>query len=378
MRGLRLVAAVAVVGGVLAGCTGAQADDDGALVVVGAARANSAAAGWSGELEERFPVDVAAGRLWTFVTADGRPSVVADLPLTIEAANDLTAAADRDALHGQAVEIVESMRPDDPECDLLAALVLAGRVLTGRSGPRVVVVQDSLLQTTGALRFADDGGALLSADPAAVADELTASGNLPDLAGVEVVLVGAGDTVAPQDLLPPPARAALLALWTTVLERAGATVDVEQAPVVAPAVAGVLPVTPVPVAPPSPGPGPVALRDSSVGFLPDQAVLRDAGLAAVALAPFTDVLRGGAFRAVLTGTTSSAGTPDGRAELSRARAGVVADLMVRAGVPGELVEVRGVGAEFPGFVPDRGADGDLDPVLAALNRQVIVELVPLT
>jgi hypothetical protein len=195
-------------------------------------------------------------------------------------------AADvRAGLRGQAEQALADLRADDEESDLLGALVLAGRVLDGEPGPRTVVVLDSLLQTAGALRFADDGGALLSADPVAVTDRLAESGELPALAGVEVVLIGAGDTVPPQDPLPPPARAALLALWTAVLERSGAAVRVEQAPVVARDPAGLPPVTPVPVAAPLPAPGPVPLPDSAVGFLPDQAVLRDPAAAAVALAP---------------------------------------------------------------------------------------------
>jgi outer membrane protein OmpA-like peptidoglycan-associated protein len=135
-------------------------------------------------------------------------------------------------------------------------------------------------------------------------------------------------------------------------------------------------VTPVPVAAPVPVDGPVPLPDSAVGFLPDQAVLRDPTQAAAVLAPFAERLRAGAVHAVVTGTTSSAGTPEGRLALSRDRAAAVADLLRRGGAPEGSVQVRGVGAEFPGFVPDRDPRGALDPVLAARNRQVIIELVP--
>ncbi len=61
---------------------------------------------------------------------------------------------------------------------------------------------------------------------------------------------------------------------------------------------------------------------------------------------------------MLTGTTSSAGTPEGQVDLSGARASVVADLLVRAGVPPERIETRGAGSAFPpascptGTVPD--------------------------
>ncbi len=345
-------------------------------VVVGAARTGSPVPSWNEELERLFTADLARGAGWTFVTVDGRPSVAGRLDLTATGDNDLVRTGAESALHEEAERLLTTLRAEEPEADLLGALDLAGRSLDGRPGPRTIVVLDSLLQTAGALRFQDQGGALLSADPAAVAAELAARGGLPVLTGIDVVLVGAGDTVAPQDPLPPPRRAALIALWTAVLRRAGATVRVVAAPVATRAAQGVPPVTPVPVADPEPVDGPVSLPDAAVGFVADQAVLRDPGQAAAALAPFAQRLLKGGLRAVLTGTTSSAGDPAGRLALSVDRATVVAGLLRQAGVPAERVEVHGLGSDFPGFVPDRDASGQLDPVLAARNRQVIIELLP--
>jgi outer membrane protein OmpA-like peptidoglycan-associated protein len=346
-------------------------------VVVAAARTGSPVPDWNEELEQLFLADLARGAGWTFVTVDGRPSVAGRLPLTATGDNDLVRAGAANALRDEARRLLATVRAEQPEADLLAALDLAGRSLDGHPGPRTVVVLDSLLQTAGALRFQDHDGALLSADPAAVARELDARGELPGLAGIDVVLAGAGDTVAPQGPLPPPRRTALIALWTAVLERAGASVRVVQAPVAARPAPGVPPVSPVPVTDPDPVEGPVSLRDAAVGFVADQAVLRDPGQAAAALAPFAERLLAGRVRAVLTGTTSSAGEPAGRLALSIDRAIAVAGLLRQAGVPAGRIEVHGRGSDFPGFMPDRDSTGRLDPVLAARNRQVIIELVPM-
>ncbi len=380
MNGRGVVAGVLAAGVVLAACggPGAATTAPTGTVVVGAARTGSPAPTWNDELERLFAADLARGAGWTFVTVDGRPSVAGRLDLAASGDNDLVRADAENALHDEAQRLLGSLRAEEPEADLLAALDLAGRSLDGRPGPRTVVVLDSLLQTAGALRFQDQDGALLSADPAAVADELAARGGLPGLAGIEVVLIGAGDTVAPQDPLPPPRRTALIALWAAVLARAGASVRVLPAPVEARPAPGAPPVAPVPVASPEPVDGPVALPDAAVGFVADQAVLRDPGQAAAALAPFAKRLLGERLRAVLTGTTSSAGDPAGRLALSVDRAAVVAGLLRQAGVAAERIEVHGRGSDFPGFVPDRDSAGRLDPVLAARNRQVVIELAPMT
>jgi hypothetical protein len=96
--------------------------------------------------------------------------------------------------------------------DLLAAIDLAARSVTDAAGPKTIVVIDSGLQTTGALRFQDQDGALLNANPDEVVDLLRRIQQLPNLTGMQVVSNGLGDTAAPQQPLPAPARAVLVAL----------------------------------------------------------------------------------------------------------------------------------------------------------------------
>lgn len=378
MNRRRFLVGVLGSGALLAACGGpSQATTvPTATAVIGAERTGSPVPTWNDELELRYAADLARGVGWVFITVDGRPSVAPKLDLVVSGDNDLVRSTAEEALHAEARRLLGSLRAELPEADLLAALDLAGRSLAGGPDPRTVLVLDSLLQTAGALRFQDQDGALLSADPAAVADQLITRGALPALAGIEVVLIGAGDTVAPQVPLPPPRRGALIELWSTILERSGASVRVVQAPVEARSAGARPPVTPVPVASPEPVDGPVSLPDAAVGFVADQAVLRDPGQAAAVLAPFAARLLGGRLRAVLTGTTSSAGSPEGRLALSVDRAEAVAGLLRQAGVPADRIEVHGLGSDFPGFVPDRDGSGQLDPILAARNRQVIIELVP--
>ena len=380
MKRRRMLAAVGLTG-LIAVSTACGAAPEVAMggastVVVGSARTGSPLPGWNDQLEQRFRADVARGGSWTFVSVDGRPSVVDTLDLRVAGDNDLIVAGATESLRAEAERRLGLVRADDPEVDVLGALVLAARVLADQPDPRTILLQDSLLQTAGVLRFQDHGGALLGADPVAVADQLAAAGELPSLAGIEVVLIGAGDAVAPQDALSPPLRTSLLALWTAVLERSGGRVRVLDAPVAGDAVGGLPPVSPVPVAPPRPVDGPVAVPDSAIGFVADQAVLRDPAQAAAAVEPFARRLLAGGVRTVLTGTTSSAGTPEGRLALSRDRAAVVAGLLQAAGVPAALIQSRGVGADFPDFIPDRDGAGGLDPVRAAANRKVIIELIP--
>lgn len=85
-------------------------------------------------------------------------------------------------------------------------------------------------------------------------------------------------------------------------------------------------------------------------------------------------LRAGGKRALLTETTASDGTQEYRLGLSQQRANAVRDLLIGLGAPPDLIQTRGLGSDFPGYVPDRDQQGNLDPLPAAQNRQVIIEL----
>lgn len=357
----------------LAGCGSAGGTGEpGALAVIVGAHSNMVAPSLITRVRDQIDTASELGSPATVIVPDGSPAVAATIDLATANDNPLYKQDQVTQLNG----LIDSARADSPEVDLLGAIALAARSVADAAGPRTIIAIDSGLQTTGALRFQDQDGALLDANPSEVVDLLRRTGQLPDLTGIRVVFTGLGDTAAPQQTLPQPARAVLVALWKAIVEAAGGTADIQQAPLPSTrTLQGLPPVSVVPVALRSVGPVPSVsvLRDGTVGFLPDQAVFRDQGQARSVLADYAREIRNGKH-AMLTGTTASAGSREGRVQLSRDRAAAVRDLLISLGAPADRIEARGLGSDFPGYVPDRDPQGNLDPLRAAQNRQVIVEL----
>ncbi|MGH3915901.1 MAG: OmpA family protein [Pseudonocardiaceae bacterium] len=357
----------------LAGCgAGSGNGAPGALAVIVGAHANMVAPSLIDAVQSEIDTASDLGSPVTLIVPDGTPTVSETLDLATPNDNPLYKQDQVTQLN----KLIDTTRADSPEVDLLAALSLAARSVTEALGPQTIIVIDSGLQTAGALRFQDQDGALLSANPSEVVDLLRRTQQLPDLSGIRVVFTGLGDTAAPQQALSQPARAVLVELWTAIVTAAGGSAEIVQAPLPSTRTLDELPpVSIVPIAARSLGPLPsvTVLRDGTVGFLPDQAVFRDPATAREVLADYAREITGGK-RAVLTGTTSSAGEAAGRLALSRDRATAVRELLISLGAPADRIEARGLGSDFPTYLPDRDAAGNLDPVAAAQNRQVIIEL----
>lgn len=355
------------------GCGDAQSSAaPGALAVIVGAHSNMMAPSILDTAETEIDTASALGSPATVIVDDGNPA--ASAPVSLKAAND-NPLYQQDKVD-QLKKSIDKARADKPEVNLLAALDLAARSVGDATGPKTIVVIDSGLQTAGALRFQDQDGALLNANPDEVVAALRRMQQLPNLAGMRVVFTGLGDTAPPQQPLPAPARTVLVTLWTKIVEAAGGQAEIKQAPLPSrPTLNGLPPVTAVPVAAQAIGPLPsiTVLRDGTVGFVPDQAVFRDPDQTRAVLADYAKAIIGGKT-ALLTGTTASDGTPDYRLRLSEKRAGAVRDLLVSLGAPADHIRTRGLGSDFPGYVPDRDSQGNLDPVPAAQNRQVIIEL----
>jgi outer membrane protein OmpA-like peptidoglycan-associated protein len=344
----------------------------GALAVIVGAHSNMVAPSLLDTVKAEIDAASELGSPATVIVDDGSPTALAPVSLKAENDNPLY----REDQVNQLKDLIDKTRADSPEVDLLAAVNLAARSVSDAIGPKTIVVIDSGLQTTGALRFQDQGGALLNANPDEVVGQLRRTQQLPNLTGMRVVFTGLGDTAPPQQPLPAPARAVLVALWTKIVESAGGKAEIKQAPLPSTrTLTGLPPVTIVPVAAQSIGPLPsvTVLRDGTVGFVPDQAVFRDPDQARAVLADYAKAIKEGK-RALLTGTTASDGTPEYRLRLSEKRANAVRDLLVSLGAPTDRITTRGLGSDFPGYVPDRDSQGNLDPLPAAQNRQVIIEL----
>lgn len=197
------------------GCGDAQSSAaPGALAVIVGAHSNMMAPSILDTAETEIDTASALGSPATVIVDDGNPA--ASAPVSLKAAND-NPLYQQDKVD-QLKKSIDKARADKPEVNLLAALDLAARSVGDATGPKTIVVIDSGLQTAGALRFQDQDGALLNANPDEVVAALRRMQQLPNLAGMRVVFTGLGDTAPPQQPLPAPARTVLVTLWTKIVE----------------------------------------------------------------------------------------------------------------------------------------------------------------
>ncbi|HEX6354212.1 OmpA family protein [Actinophytocola sp.] len=385
----RIVTAVLSAGIAATACTTAETsptptpeclvNSDLPFVAAVGARANNPAPEMPAEVNTLIDRTGRAGEKITLIRADGKPEVSFARAFTTTAKNSV--ATDKDFRRfvgdlGQA--FAEASKAKTAEADPLTALTLAGRS-TPHGGN--VVLLDSGLQTVAPLRFQDDDGALLNADPKEVVEHLRALELLPDLEGRNVMLVGLGNVVAPQEPLDQRLHQRVIDIWSEIAEAGGAAcVEVVDTPAdVAKPVPGVPAVTPVPVPEPPPAPRPcgeTVLNDrNDVGFRPDEDVFVDEGAARKTIGQVADVMRDGRQRAELIGTTANVGGYDGQVALSKRRAAAVQRVLVDLGIAEGRLTTTGQGSRFDGYQQDHGPGGELLPGPAANNRKVIVRLV---
>lgn len=330
-------------------------------------------------------VEIAEGTLTVAVTDDGQPRrvAVADL-LTPLSGDSFSREIAVDSVAKQFVADTDAAVASSPESNTLAAISLAARDLAVVDGPKQIVVLSSGLQTTGSLPMQNG---LLYAEPMDVVQALTDAGALPDLSGIDVRLATLGSTAGEQAPVDESALTRLEGFWVQVLEAAGAkTVTTLQLTDVTtdprsglPAVTPV-PITPVVVDPPVDAAACTAtFADSTIGFEPNSAQFLDEAAARATVAAAVRQLDGCTGAIQVLGTTSSAGTPSGRAELSQARAEAVALLVSEAlGRPIGEFDVRGLGFDTNEgrCIDDRDGAGALIEERARENRKVLLIIDP--
>jgi OmpA-OmpF porin, OOP family len=313
-----------------------------------------------------------AGKSITLIRIDGAPKVFFQQAFTSNAGNS---GAEQTQLHtfmvGLGNSVAHNARAVVPQADVLTALTKAGQATA--PGADVVL---SGLQTVDPLDFRQGG--LLGASPQDVVNFLRSQKLLPPLAGRHVLLIGFGDTAAPQQSLDYQQQQNVIAIWTAIAKAGGAScVGVDTQPDDQPAIAGVPAVGTVSV------PSPPQIRscgetilnaDNHVNFVANEAVFVDPSGARATLQQLADKLRNGDQQVTLIGTTATFGTPQGRMVLSEQRAEAVKQVLVSLGIAASRIKTKGVGTNWPGHVPDIGPGGVLLPGPAAENREVIAEL----
>ncbi|GGM89276.1 hypothetical protein GCM10011609_27660 [Lentzea pudingi] len=353
------------------GCPAASGEP---LTLVVGARMGSQRPSLPGEVKALVKATATRGGLLQVVRVDGQPTVALSADVKIDAANE----ARKEKAVNEAVEkvssVVTNLEPKKAEADVLGALAEAGRVTP--SGGTVVLI-DSGLSTAGALSYLDNR--MFNVVPADVAAYLKSGNLLPQLSGKSVLLVGLGGTAEPQAALDENLRGKVVDLWRAVVTASGASCagDVQVASrrdafeTTVPVAQVKLPEPP----PPFKECGTTVLSDSgAVGFVPDQAELRDPAAAERTVRDLATPVANGNEKFTLIGNTATVGPEAGLKDLSKRRAEKVKELLTRLGIAPDRITTRGDGATGPHHVTDLGPGGVLLPGPAAQNRSVVVEL----
>jgi outer membrane protein OmpA-like peptidoglycan-associated protein len=331
---------------------------------------------------------IRAGEPVRIMVASGRPRLITP---HLESVTGGTLAEQNSPRVQQDVQriltAIADARPDSPGIDDLEALSVAADAARTAGDPHAeLVLIDSGLDDRGALNFTGPG--MLAAAPAEVAQQLKASGNLPDLRGFTVLLVGLGYTAPPQAPLSAKWRSSVTQIWVTVVKSAGSTVEIIPQPGQGPSVSTGQPVRAVrvpatqsvfvpPTLPGKPHRRTIIIftQESPVRFWPDSTAFIDPAAAVQALTPIARWLAADPSRhAWLEGTTADVGPMSGQVALAKLRAEHVRAELITLGASSAQISATGVGSNFPQFTPDRNASGILLAGRAALNRSVRITL----
>lgn len=355
----------------------------GIVLIVGAHR-DAPAPSLDQRVACQMAAAVAAGKLVLLVEATGQPVTVKPQLLSVHGGTLAQQGSPRAAQDVARVsKAVADLRPESPGVDDLAALSVAADAARSAGAPHAeLVLLDSGLDDRGALNFTVPG--MVSADPAEVAHQLRADSNEPDLRGFTLELVGIGYTSLPQPPLAGKWRSNVTQIWQAVASSSGARADIIPQPAQGQSVRTGEPVKLIPVPPDQPvKPAPrtqiVFTDESPVRFEPNTTTFADPAAATRALVPLARWLQANPARhASLVGTTADVGPMSGQVTLARKRAARVRDELVALDASSRQISWRGVGSDFPQFVPDRNAAGILLAGPATLNRSVRITLVQRT
>ncbi len=324
---------------------------------------------------------ISAGKPVLIVVAAGQPELIMPKLASVQGgslAQQNSPRAQQDVQHLQAV--VAGIRPGSPGVDDLAALAVAADAARSAGIAHAdLIVLDSGLNDRGAMDFSVPG--MVAATPSEAVGELAGSGNMPDLDGFTVLLVGLGYTAPPQAPLPAKWRTNVTQIWTKLMTSAGAKAEIiPQPPTRDVSVTTSMPVKPIPVPVDSPvKPMPrttiVFTQESAVRFEPDSSAFVDPAGAAKALAPIARWLAADRSRhAWLVGTTADVASIADQVLLSDLRADHVRDELIALGASPAQISTKGVGSDFSQFIPDRNSSGILLAGPATLNRSVRITL----
>lgn len=125
---------------------------------------------------------------------------------------------------------IASAEASTPETDTLTALSMGADILQSKTeSVKLLCIDDSFLSTAGLLNFAASN--LLEQEPDSVVAQLEERFAIPDLSGVDVMVMGIGQTCGNQAALGSAYEHKLESIWTAIFEATGcASLSINRTP----------------------------------------------------------------------------------------------------------------------------------------------------
>lgn len=331
------------------------------------------------------------------VTVEGVPRMICDYKVNPpEKHVDTTKRRQIAADHAQTILAqIAAAEASTPEADMLSALSMSSYILGSKTeAVKLLCIDDSFLSTAGLLNFATSN--LLEQNPDSIVEQLNARFAIPDLSGIDVLILGLGQTCGSQTALGPIYEHKLEAIWTEIFKASDcASLSIDRTPLGSDEPKSEFPVSTITVVAESltlPAkiraeetgadveirmsdtliPEVVRFDETAIQFAGDSDAFVDSEFAFQTIVPIAQILRDNPdVKVVLAGMTASVGG-DG-IELSLKRAEAVKALLTSAGASEAQIRCVGLGrADNCLRVNDLDPDGNLIESMAKLNRSVFL------
>lgn len=319
----------------------------------------------------------------SLIRADGKPEEFLKANIPEPSTDGLSDRKLESIAKGYRDEILAALNSDGtakyPEVDTLEAIRIAANTLqTVGDGDKYLVVADTGLSTAGYMNFCEND--LFNTPADKMIKALVEEKAIPDLEGVRVVWLYAGQTAAPQERLSEVQKAKLIEIWTAVLEEAGVAsqdIDFRTDSASNTAYSGLPEVSNVSAEERKTDIAPletVVLDSESVSFVGDEASFVDTVQAEQAIYSVAETLLAHPDnRVYVVGcTASSTGREDFCRSLSEDRAQVVVKVLEEYGVPEDRMIAVGVGDYAPWHIEDLDKSGMQIEEYAKQNRCVVI------
>ena len=294
-------------------------------------------------------INTAFGGSAALIITDGQPQVYGPVKFNVKKNNEIQQNKANNKLKASFVEIVKEARAQVPETDVLTSVSLAARVLNaGTAENKQLIILHSGVSTAATLPMEDIN--IVNEDPVALVDRLEEAAMIPDLEGVSVEWFGAGDTAGSQPTLSAKQTEAIKAFWSEYFNRAKASLTFHSDVISGPALTEFgHTVTPMAA---DGGIDFLKITNEQIAFRPDSVEFADEAAASTVLNELAEQIRTSSSSTssssyVVAGSVAKVdgSTTEGAIHLSLARAKVVRDCLVAAGVDSGRLICYGLGFE---------------------------------